>query len=178
MNLLLKLVGSVTGNPMLLIWLTAAAFGLGAVSGGGLAWKVQGWRLDALQDRYDGFVAATKAEGEKAAITAAATKKADEKRKEVADHENAAALTALRADNLRLRNTRTGGSYLPAAAAGAVRPDRITFDRAELESAIQRLDAGVSGVAEKGDEARVNLDTARKWAQDPESGLKMATAMH
>ena len=141
------------------------------------AWVVQGWRLDALQGRFDLFVGQVKAEGEKAAIESLAITKANERRKEQADHENIAALAALRADNLRLRNARTGGSFLPAAAAGAQSPDRIIFDRSELESAIRRLDVGVSGVIEQGDEARVNLDSARRWAQDPASGLKMATGL-
>lgn len=158
-----RAVAAIVGNPAVLLWLVVGSFGLGIASGGIPAWKYQGARLDALQARYDGFAAATKAEGEKAAISAYSIKKADEKRKEVADHENAATLAALRTDNKRLRESRARGGYLPAAPSGASRPDRATFDRAELESAIRVFDSAVSGLVEKGDEARVKLDTARNW---------------
>jgi len=52
----------IVGNP----WALVALFALGLSSGAGGAWWVQGWRLDALQGKYDGFVATVKAEGEAA----------------------------------------------------------------------------------------------------------------
>lgn len=66
MGWLTKLAGGITGNPMLLVWLTAGALALGTVSGGGVAWKVQGWRLDAVQAEFDHFRDVTKLIGEQA----------------------------------------------------------------------------------------------------------------
>lgn len=153
--------------------ISAVLVGIGAAG----AWTVQGWRLDALQARYDGFVSVTKANGEAAQREADRISKADKSRKEQADAENNRTLAGLRADVKRLRNARAGSSYLPAAAPGTDRPERIAFDRAELESAIRSLDQEVSGIVGQGDEARVNLDTAKRWAQDKATGMKIATAL-
>jgi hypothetical protein len=60
------LLGKITGNPMLLLWIAGVAFLAGVASGGGTAWKVQGWRLEAVQSKFDGFVATVKAQGEAA----------------------------------------------------------------------------------------------------------------
>lgn len=67
MSLLLGLVGRVTGNPMLLVWIAIGAFVAGVVTGGGAAWKVQGWRLDAVKAEFKGFVDTTRALGKAAA---------------------------------------------------------------------------------------------------------------
>ena len=56
------LLGKIVGNPAVLLWLLLAAF----VAGGSAAWTVQGWRLDAVQSKFDGFVATVKAQGEAA----------------------------------------------------------------------------------------------------------------
>jgi hypothetical protein len=114
--------------------------------------------------KFQAFVAQTRAEGEAAQKSALERIAADKLRKENADHENALSLAALRADNDRLRSARTHSSYLPAATAGAKDPDRACFSRTDLERAIQRLDARVSGIVDQGDVARVNLDTGKKWA--------------
>lgn len=74
MSWLIKLAGGVTGNPMLLIWIAAGAFGLGALTGAVPAWKVQGWRLDAVQARFDGFVGQTELIGKQAEKEAEAVK--------------------------------------------------------------------------------------------------------
>lgn len=93
-----------------------------------------------------------------AASDRAAKEKADEDLK--ASRADAASLAR------RLRNARAASSYLPPASPGSASPSRAAFDRAELERAIQRLDAGVSGLIEEGDQARVGLDSAKRWAQD------------
>lgn len=162
---------------MLLVWIAAGALALGVASGGGLAWKVRGWQVEAVKAKFDGFVTATKAEGEKVAIAELAITKADERRKEQADHEIITTLAYLRTDNQRMRDARSSGSYLPQDSGTAGSPQRITFDRPLLESAIRLLDSEVSGIVEKGDEARVKLDTAKRWAQDPATGMKLATVL-
>lgn len=162
MNLLL---GMVTKNPLLLLWITLGAFAAGAISGGGAAWTVQGWRLDAVRARFDGFVSTTRAAGEAAQKAADIKESTDKNRKEQSDAENKRSLDRLRADNQRLRDARAGGSFVPAATPGAGRADLACFDRPELEHALRGFDSEVQGLIDEGDEAAVNLDTARTWAR-------------
>lgn len=89
----------------------------------------------------------------------------NQKAKDDADADNA----KLRADNtalaIRLRNQRSDAGYLPAAAATSKRPDLATFDRGGLERALQQFDEGVSGLLAEGDQARIDLNTAKVWAK-------------
>lgn len=159
------ILGKVLNNPALILWIALAAFAVGLSSGGGLAWKIQGWRLDAVQSKFDGFVATTKALGEAAQVESERKTKDDIQKKEQADHENAETVATLRDDIKRLRRSRSGGSFLPPAGAASLRPDRACFSRPELERAIRDLDTGVQGIVEACDFTRVNLDTAKQWAQ-------------
>ena len=129
------------------------------------AWKLQGLRLDKVEAQYASFVAVTKAEGAAAQKIADDQKAIDIAKKEHADNENAATIASLRADYQRLRDARSRTHYVPAAAPGSKRPQAACFDRAELESALRQFDAEAAGLVEEGDAARVNLDTAKKWAQ-------------
>lgn len=102
------------------------------------------------------------------AIAAEQERKANEsiarwkKLKEKVDAEN----KMLRDNNAvlskRLLDARSSSGYLPAPAPGSASANRISFDRAELDGAIRRLDAGVQGLIDEGDTARINLDTAKK----------------
>ena len=159
-----RLVGLITGNPAALLWIVAGAFALGLASGGGLAWKVQGWRLDSVQAKYDGFVATTKAEGEAAAKLAEAKAAEDKRKKESSDHEYETRIAGLTADVKRLRDDRARRGYVPAAPAGSRNPEIACFDRADLEQALRRLDEGISGLIDEGDADAVGLNVARRWA--------------
>lgn len=165
-----RLVGLITGNPTLLLWLALGAFALGLASGAGGAWTVQGWRLDAVQAKFDGFVATTKAEGEAAEKLADATAAEDKRKKESSDHEYQSRIASLTADNQRLRDARARSGYVPAAPAGSRSPGLACFDRAELEQALRRLDVEVSGIIAEGDADAVGLNAAREWAADTRSG--------
>lgn len=57
-----RLLGAVTGNPTLLVWIVLSAFAAGA----GSAWTVQGWRMGKLQAEYDSLVVTTRVIGEQA----------------------------------------------------------------------------------------------------------------
>ena len=160
-----RLSGLVTQNPMLLVWIALGSFTAGALSGGGAAWKVQGWRLDAVQARYDGFVATTKAMGEAAQKSADETKAKDKQRQEQADAENKRTINSLHADIKRLRNERASGGGLSAPTPITSDPTRACFDAAQFSAALRRLDEGILGIVETGSEAVINLDTAKKWAQ-------------
>lgn len=168
-----RLVGHIVGNPALILWIAAGAFVLGLSSGAGGAWWVQGLRLDALQAKYDGFVATTKAEGEAAKKLADAKAAEDKRKKESSDHEYETTIASLRADVKRMRDDRTRGSFVPAAPAGSRNPGIACFDRAELEQAIRRFDAGVSGLVEQGDADAVGLNVARSWA----AGIRAGTSL-
>jgi hypothetical protein len=60
---------------------------------------------------------------------------------------------------------------VPAAPAGSRSPDLACFDRAELEQALQRFDAGVTGLFDEGDTNAVGLNVARSWAASIRAGM-------
>lgn len=154
------LLGKIVGNPAVLLAIVLAAF----LAGGSTAWTVQGWRLDAVQSRFDGFVAAVKAKGEAAQKLKLAQEKQDKLNKERTDAEVKDNLDRLRADNKRLRNARASVRAVPDTASAPGDPDRACFDRTQLESAVQLLDSEVSGLVEQGSEAVVKLNAAKDWA--------------
>ena len=161
-----RLVGLITGNPTLLLWLALGSFALGLASGAGGAWTVQGWHLDAVQAKFDGFVATTEAEGEAAEKLAKAAADEDKRNKERVDREYQTTIAGLAADVKRLRDDRARAGYVPAAPAGSRSPGLACFDRAELEQALQRLDDAISGLIGEGDADAVGLNAARSWAAD------------
>lgn len=160
-----RLVAMITGNPTLLLWLALGSFALGLASGAGGAWTVQGWRLDTVQAKFDGFVATTKAEGEAAEKLAKAAADEDKRNKERVDREYQTTIAGLAADVKRLRDDRARSGYVPAAPAGSRSPGLACFDRAELEQALRRFDEGVTGIIGEGDADAVGLNSAREWAQ-------------
>lgn len=133
----------------------------------GFALKVQTDRLRAVQAEYGQFKGGVEALGAAAADAAAKKEKDDRERKEKADAENLKTIAALRADVKRLRDARSGSSFVPGPAAGASRPDLACFDRAELESALRRFDQELQGIVDEGSAATVDLNTAKVWAQSP-----------
>jgi hypothetical protein len=137
-----------------MIALAGAVYGLGWIKG-----------ANHEQLKAAKFEAATVALGQAAKLRTDAVIKADKLRKETADAENNRTLDSLRADIKRLRDNRASGNFLPAAPAGAGRPDLACFDRALLERAIRDLDKGVQGIVDQCSETTVNLDTAKKWAK-------------
>lgn len=168
-----RLVGIIIGNPAVLLWLVLGAFGLGAVSAGGIAWTVQGWRLDTVKAEFDGFVTTTKAQGEIAENLAKAKEAEDKRNKERVDREYQTTIAGLAADVKRLRDDRTRGGYVPATPAGSRSPELACFDRSELEQALRRFDEGVSGLFAEGDADAVGLNVARSWAAGIRSGTSL-----
>lgn len=167
-----RLVGLITGNPTLLLWLALGSFALGLASGAGGAWTVQGWRLDAVQAKFDGFVSTAKAEGEAAEKLAKAAADEDKRNKERVDREYQTTIAGLAADVKRLRDDRARSGYVPAAPAGSRSPGLACFDRAELEQALRRFDEGVTGIIGEGDADAVGLNAARSWA----AGIRVDTS--
>ena len=159
-----RLVGMIVGNPGALLWLIGAAFVIGLSSGAGGAWWLQGLRLDAVQAKYDGFVATVKAQGEAAKKLADATAAEDKRKKESSDHEYQTTIASLRADVKRMRDARAGSRFLPAAPADSRRVDLACFDRAELERTIRDFDTAIQGLVDQGSADAVGLNVARSWA--------------
>ena len=90
--------------------------------------------------------------------------KAQNARKDASDASYKTRLAALNADISELRNRRT--SDLPSTPSGSRCPDGwACFDRAELQSALQRFDGEVSGIVAEGDQVRLRLSTAIEWAR-------------
>jgi hypothetical protein len=148
-------------------WFIGGAIGAAAVTGAlSLALYFQSARLERCEQRYRNFVAEQKRLGEEARREAQRREDAAKKAKEKTDAE-IRALRA-RADDLarRLRDERARAGYVPPAPAGTGDPGLACFDRAELERAIARLDAGVSELAREGDEAAVALESLRAWARE------------
>ena len=150
------------------IWGYAAIGAAVVIAGLGLALKVQTSRLDAVRAEYAGFVAQTKAIGEAAEKAAKLKEAEDKKRKETVDADLNRARRDLAglADAYRsLREQRARSGFLPAAAPGAGSVTRACFDRAELERTLGEIDAVGSGIAQEGDQARIGLDAAKRWAR-------------
>lgn len=159
-----RLVGLITANPAVLLWLALGAFMVGLSSGGAGAWWIQGLRLDAVQAEYDGFVATTRAEGEVAKKLAAAAAAEDKQKKEHSDHEYQTTIASLAADIKRLRDARSGSRFVPAPPAGSRRVELACFDRAELERALRDFDTAIQGLVDEGSADSVGLNVARSWA--------------
>lgn len=125
---------------------------------------VQTHRLKAEKAAYSAFRADVRAKGEAAEKAAQEQVKRDQKAKESVDAQNRRLRAANDSLSRGLLDARTARGYVPAPSAGTGDPDRACFSRAELERALQQLDAGVSGLIGEGDTARVNLDSAKDWA--------------
>ena len=161
----------IVGNP----WALAALFALGLAFGGSGAWWVQGQRLDAVQAKYDGFVATVKAEGEAATKLAEATAAEDKRKKESSDHEYQTTIAGLNADIKRMRDDRARSRFVPAAPAGSRRVGLACFDRADLERTLQQFDEAVTGLIAEGDADAVGLNVARSWASGIRSGTSLGS---
>lgn len=161
------MLGRLLGNPYALL----ALWCFGLVCGALPAWNYQAVRLDVVAAARDKAIADHKAYV--ATVTAqgvAAKKLADmqaqnaKRIKENSDHAYQTAIARLNSDVRRLRDDRSRTSYVPAAPAGSGRADLACFDRAELERALQHLDAGLSGLIAEGDADAVGLSAVRDWA--------------
>jgi hypothetical protein len=131
-----------------------------------VALKVQTARLQSVTADFEVFQNRVAALGKAAEERTKEKESRDKKLKESVDREN----KRLRDSNTtlarQLRESRSGRSFVPPAPTGSASPNVATFDRAELESAIQRLDERVSGIIEKGDQAVIDLDSAKRWATE------------
>ena len=151
-------------------WIAAGAAVL--IAALGIALKVQTGRLDAAKAEYAAFKVKVEILGEQAQMAAKTRELEDLATKKRADDENAKTKRDLAGvyDAYRsLRAQRAGGSLLPAAATGSGSPDRACFDRAALDRGLEKADGllqeGAIGILQRGDQAIVDLNTAKGWAR-------------
>lgn len=146
-----------------------AALAAGVVILGlGVALKVQSARLESCQAEYATFKAEVKLFGEAAIKAAREREAADKANKEKADVQNAKSrrdLDGIYAAYRSLRDQRAASSRLPEAATFAPSADRTCFDSKALAASIRGYETGILTVVEQGDAARLDLDTAKAWAQ-------------
>lgn len=139
----------------------------------GIAVKVQTARLDACQAEHAAYVAQVDALGQAAAKEAKTRETANLKAKERADNESARAkrnLAGVYDAYQRLLHAEAGRSPVPAAAPGAADPDLACFSRAALDRGLAGADAtlqaGAVAILRRGDQAIVDLNTAKAWAKE------------
>ena len=157
----------------------------GVAMGFGGAWKVQGWRLDAVKAGAAAFQAQVAAEGraaEKARLqdildrqTISAGKEADHaKRYASQDARYRAAVAAARLSNA---NSGSGGSEpLSNAAAGLNCPN----GQPDVAGKLAELEVGILALLERGDKAIERTITCKAWideqvARNPT--LKLSTTL-
>lgn len=160
---MIRLIGMITNNPMLLAWIALGAFAAGVITGGSTAWTVQGWRLDKEKVEHKAFVEKVAAIGEQAKKDKDRIEAENKLNKEKTDANHKRTTAALRTDIARLRNNASGsGLSAPAASSGS--PETTCLDRAKFDAALRRLDQGVLGIVESGSQAVIDLDSAKEWA--------------
>ena len=128
--------------------------------------KVQSARLEATQANYDRFVGQTETNGLAAIERKKAKETADKNAKDKYDKEYNTMASSNASLSRQLRDARAARGFLPQPAADASGPSRISFDRAKLESALQRLDDGVSQLIARGDEVTLRLKLSQDWARE------------
>lgn len=146
--------------------LSAIAFMAGSLIAGSSAWYVQGLRIDNLKSDHSLEIQKIKNVGEIVQAKSDTITVTQEKAKEVADVDYKEDFAKLNAELKRLRNERSRTSYTPAAPANSRSPDLTCFNRTELESAFQYLDAGLQDLIAEGDAYKSRLVSGMKWAKE------------
>lgn len=134
----------------------------------GIAVKVQTSRLDSVKAEYAQFKATTEAIGKAAELAKKKQEADDKERKGKADAENAKTkrdLAGLYDAYRSLRDQRSRSGFVPQAAPGSASPATASFDRGALDNALRGFDKGVAGLLREGDEAIVDLNSAKEWAR-------------
>ena len=145
--------------------------GMALIAALGIALKVQTGRLDAAKAEYAAFRAKVEVLGEQAQKAAKTRELEDLATKKRADDENTKTKRDLAGvyDAYRsLRAQRAGGSFLPAATPNSSSPQLACFDRAALDLGLAKADGllqeGAFGILQRGDQAIVDLNTAKTWS--------------
>lgn len=141
----------------------AALLAFGGLSA--YAWYVKRDR-DAIRKEYDGFVDRTALLGVQAEEAAKKQEAKDLANKRKIDRENNDLRESYADAIKRLRESGAGSRGVPEAPASSSRPDLACYDRPEFVGAYGRLVTGVRGLADEGTASAIDLNSARRWAQD------------
>lgn len=125
---------------------------------------IQTKRLESSKAEHAAFVAQVAAQGKAAEEAAAKQKLHDMKNKERTDEEYNRRVAEFTRTIAGLRQ-RAPGSFVPAAPAGASRPELACYDRAELVGAVGKFVAGARAIADEGTKESLMMDAARAWAR-------------
>lgn len=137
-----------------------------ALTSGSLVYKYQSMKLDAVYRANEIFISNLQREGKEAVKEAKAKELHYRNIKEKAENEYKTIILAIRADNDRLHKDRTNKGYLPSTSSTTSDTDTICFSRDKLQSSIRQLDAGVSRIASRCDEAGALIITIKDWASN------------
>lgn len=136
----------------------------GSLIAGSGAWHVQGLRIDKLKADHSLEIQKIKNVGEIVQAKSNQITVTQEKAKEVADVDYKEDFARLNAELKRLRNERARTSYTPSPAPNSRSSELTCFNRTELESAFQFLDAGLQELIAEGDQNTARLVSGMKWA--------------
>jgi len=87
----------------------------------------------------------------------------------LADANYGLAVANSRAVSDSLRQQRAAKTYVPAARSSSIPANVACYDTAALDAALQRFDAGISGIIAEGEGYRIADTLALKWAQSLDS---------
>ncbi|HUW46525.1 MAG TPA: hypothetical protein VMW50_12110 [Dehalococcoidia bacterium] len=160
------LLGLVTKNPAVLAYIAGIAFICGLGAGAYPAWKYQGALKDAVQSKYDSFVAQTKADGVAAIKVATAKEASDKLNKEKSDEQIKVMGDELSVLSSQLYNSRASRGYLPKARSGTKRPGVVCLSRAKLDAILGQIDAAGKDIALQRDRAQLGLYVSCQWAKE------------
>jgi hypothetical protein len=120
-----------------------------------------------VQLKMDKFISETRLAGVKAETESKAKEAADKLLKEGLDVTNNDLRRDLAAARERLRDERARprGGVLPAPVPSARGDEEITFDRPQLDGALERFVSGTEELAGEGAAAIIDLDTGREWVR-------------
>lgn len=136
----------------------------GSLIAGSGAWHIQELRIDKLKSDHSLENQKIKNVGEIVQAKSNQITVTQEKAKEVADVDYKEDFARLNSELKRLRNERSRTSYTPAPAPNSRSPELTCFNRTELESAFQFLDAGLQELIAEGDTYKSRLVSGMKWA--------------
>lgn len=148
--------------PIAMYGAIAAVVVIGVLS---VSLRIQTNRLDAVKQEYAAFQANVKALGEVADKQARAKEKADIATKEKIDADHKKTVATLLAESRRVRDFNSSRGGLSGIPASPSRPDLACFDRAELDTAIRLYQSDLLGIAEKGAQATLDLNTGKDWVK-------------
>ncbi len=138
-----------------------------------IACVAYGWLKGAQhgEARLEAFRQSVAIEGAKAQALADAQTLRDKQRKEASDASYKTALVTLGADIDRMRKSAGPvGNILPASATAPGSSANACFDAADLErelrATLEEFRGKARAIVQKGDEARLKLDTAIKWSEN------------